>query len=621
VILGGFMIKTLNAVLFLLIMSFIISCAKTENYIENCENIKCSKDAFCRTVNSIPVCVCNEGFNGDGFECLEISDFSWRRTIGSLNNDQGTIISHDEENNIYVAGSFQGDVDFDSSEGVDIHSSGYICVAREACSQCRTNEMCNYDTLECTCKDGYHLEDESVEAKCIIDICDENCNENEFCNDNKCACKDGFHKDINSNCVQDFTCPISCGLNGKCENGVCVCEQGYKNKYFNNSFLTKLTPNGTYLWTKTIFSLNDNKIIDLELKNEIIYLLGTFIGNIDFDPSDGFDIKQGNENKESTFLQQLTNNGSYIRTIILEANAPKSVVVNSNDTLYVTGSFMGKVDFDPGITGDFFESVNNSYDIFLTKLKTDGSYLWTKVIGGENWDSTESITLDSFGDVYIAGGFNSVVDFNPTDGIDEKISNGMTDIFISKFSFSGAYLWTKTLGSTNYDTIEDLIVDSNDDVLVIGSFSDTLEISEFEGYDSHGLADIFVSKLNKNGDFLWTKVFGGPQWEINGSIAVDNTNNVYITGGFMESITFDDNIDRMSLGGYDIFISKLASNGEYIWGKTIGGDNDENGESISIDNNNNILITGGFWENIILETTSESFLSKGNTDIFIFKIK
>ncbi len=620
----------LSVVIVLFSIFLISSCAQTRDYIENCENTECSENALCEMVDDIPICSCKDGFEGNGIICTKKETFLWKQTIGGKNFEYGYIIIPDKNNNIYIAGSFKGDVDFDSGNGIDIHSSGHICKKETTQCQetCTMNQECNYKTLTCECIKGFHKEtitdgEGNDIEKCIEDICDEACNpkKNEICANNKCICVNGYHQNSDLNCVLNFECSTPCREDEICNNGVCECKNGYYKTYLDNSFLTKIKYDGTYLWTKTVFSLNNNKIVDLELKDNFLYLLGTYKGDIDFDPSDGLDIKQGDIDKDKTFLLKLTDTGSYIKTTILETNSPTSITINDKDSLYVTGSFNGRVNFNFDYTGNVFTSVNNSSDIFISKFKTDMSYLWTKTIGSDDWDGAESIAVNSRGDIYIVGGFNNTVDFNPTDGIDEHTSNGNTDIFITKFNSSGIYQWTKTLGSTNYDMVEDIIIDSEDNILIVGSFSDSLAITETEAYESNGLADIFVSKLDENGNFLWTKIFGGPQWETGGSIAVDNLDNVYVIGNFMESIKFDDEIERVSLGGYDIFIAKLDKNGKYLQGRTIGGNDDEIGEAINIDNSDNILLTGYFTDNIILESTTESFTSKGGTDIFIFKIK
>jgi len=611
--------------IYIMLTFFVISCAQTEEYIENCENTKCSEDAFCKMVDDVPICTCNEGFLGNGIICSEIEDSSWRKTMGGAKYDAGKIIIHDDKNNVYVAGSFQGNVDFDPGEGIDIYSSAYYCKEdTHICEpSCSVNEECNYEVEpKCVCKRGFHLQNaENSEVECIPDECSQECRENEFCVEGDCVCKEGFRKDDGLNCVESYKCLTPCGENQKCNNGVCECIKGYNETYYYNSFLTKIKYDGTYQWTKTIFSPNDNEIIDIAIKDSVLYLLGTFKGNIDFDPSDGIDIKDGKREIGNTFLLKLTDSGSYISTTVLEPEHPSSIVLN-NDDIYISGGFSGEIFFKSQYIGETFISTNDSTDIFITKLKKDGTYVSTRVMGGDGWDSSDAMGITSEGDIYIAGVFNSTVDFNPTDGIDIKMSNGSNpDVFITKFNYSGNYQWTKTLGNTNYDAIEDLIIDHDDKVLVVGSFSDILEISEDEGYESNGAADIFVSKVNGKGDFLWTKTFGGPMWEINGAIAIDSKDNVYITGGFMEYIKFDDEIERTSLGGYDIFLTKLDKDGKYLWGRTIGGESEEYGEAIDIDGYDNILITGSFFEDIILETTMDSFQSNGDTDIFIFKMK
>jgi Beta-propeller repeat len=95
----------------------------------------------------------------------------------------------------------------------------------------------------------------------------------------------------------------------------------------------------------------------------------------------------------------------------------------------------------------------------------------------------------------------------------------------------------------------------------------------------------------------WVMGIGGNKSETGNAITVDNSGNVIVTGVFQDSVDFDPfglGYDLTSMGGSDIFIQKLDANGKLLWAKAIGGNSNDSGESITVDSNNNIYITGKF---------------------------
>src|SRR5690606_23904636 len=118
---------------------------------------------------------------------------------------------------------------------------------------------------------------------------------------------------------------------------------------------------------------------------------------------------------------------------------------------------------------------------------------------------------------------------------------------------------------------------------------------------SLGYDDIFIQKLDSNGDFLWAKRMGSTGSNIGHSIAVDTAGNVYTTGTFGGTVDFDPGVGTFNLtsaGGVDIFIQKLDSNGDFLWAKRMGGIGREQGSSITIDALGNVYTTGSFEEEV-----------------------
>ena len=112
----------------------------------------------------------------------------------------------------------------------------------------------------------------------------------------------------------------------------------------------------------------------------------------------------------------------------------RSAAVDGSGNVYVTGYFFGTADFDPGPDTDDHTSVGGN-DIFLTKINPDGTYGWTKTMGGAGNDSGHSAAVDGSGNVYVAGYFQGTADFDPGPDTDDHTSvDGSADIFLTKFT-------------------------------------------------------------------------------------------------------------------------------------------------------------------------------------------
>ncbi len=235
-----------------------------------------------------------------------------------------------------------------------------------------------------------------------------------------------------------------------------------------------------------------------------------------------------------------------------------SISVDNTGNVYATGSFNGTVNFD-NTGGTDNKTSNGDTDIFITKYNNDGSYGWTRTFGGTGYDSGNSISVDSAGNVYVTGCFSHTVNFDSTGGTDNKTSKGSNEIFITKYNSNGSYGWTKTFGGTSDDRGRGISIDSEGNIYVTGSFNGTVNFDSTGGTDSKtskGYDDIFITKYNSDGGYGWTRTFGGTGYDRGRNISVDSVGNVYVTGSFNDTVNFDSTgatDDKTSKGYDDIF--------------------------------------------------------------------
>ena len=303
-----------------------------------------------------------------------------------------------------------------------------------------------------------------------------------------------------------------------------------------------------------------------------------------------------------------------------------SLTIDGNGNIYTTGNFSGTVDFDPG-TGISNLTSAGDVDIYISKLDTNGNFVWAKRMGGTLSDSGKDIVLDGNGNIYSLGGFYGTVDFNPGAGINNLTSVGSSDIYISKLDVNGNYVWAKNVGGAAYDWENELIVDEAGNVYITGSFSGTADFDPGAGLynlTSAGSDDIFIAKFDDDGNLVWAKSMGGANDDSGTSLALDDSGNLYSAGDFWGNADLDPGAGVYNLsskGYYDIYISKLDMNGEFVWAKSVGGTATDSPTGIEIDSAGYVYSTGSFHNTVDFDPGAgiSNLTSNGYWDFYISK--
>lgn len=260
------------------------------------------------------------------------------------------------------------------------------------------------------------------------------------------------------------------------------------------------------------------------------------------------------------------------------------------------------------------KSAVGSYDGFLTKLNSDGSYAWTRVVAGSGADAVRRVTVDSTGNIYQVGHFSgSNVDFNTSGNgpADLHSMNGTsgTDVFITKFNQDGSYGWTLTFGGSNgQDVAYGVATDQIGDVYVVGQFAGTNVEFNTTGsgasdlHTASGAYDMFTTKYNSDGSYGWTRTVGGSGSDIDKNVITDSANNVYLVGNFIgTNVEFNTSGSgasdlRSAVSSSDFAMIKYSSAGSYLGAITFNSATLDRGEGVAVDSLGNIYISGWFGD-------------------------
>ncbi len=405
------------------------------------------------------------------------------------------------------------------------------------------------------------------------------------------------------------------------------------------AFLTKMNSDGSYGWTKTFEGSGFTEALDVAVDlNGNAFVSGYFWSTFDFDPSAGTDDHTSNGSGDA-FVTKIYSDGSYGWTNTFGgtySDHAEAVGVDSSGNVYIAGTFRDDtVDFDPGVGVDEILSLGESG--FLTKFSSDGSYEWTKAFRTIDTVVPRDIAFGLNDEVYVTGGFKGNVGFN-YGGFDFHLASGFSDIFLTKIMSDGSYGWTKSIGDTGTDRSNSVATDSSGNIFITGYFGGTVNFDTDGGSDDHlavASSDGFITKINSNGSYGWTKTFGGSSDDEGLGIALDSSDDIYIAGRFNDTVDFNlgaggDN--HTSLGFYDIFLTKLYNDGSYGWTKTAGSTNYDEGIGVAVDLSGNIFLSGifigtvdfdfedGVDNHISLSGTRDIFLTKLSSDSAVLNV-
>lgn len=186
---------------------------------------------------------------------------------------------------------------------------------------------------------------------------------------------------------------------------------------------------------------------------------------------------------------------------------------------------------------------HNSYggadwDFYIVKLNSSGTFQWNKTFGGTNTEYATSIIQTTDGGYAVAGYTMSY-------------GAGQRDFYVLKLNNSGNFQWSKTIGGTNYDEASSIVQTTDGGYVIAG---------RTQSFGANG--DMYIVKLDANGNLQWNKTIGGTSYDFGCSI-IQTTGGGYAVCGY--TISFG------TTGGFNFYIAKLDAGGNLLWSCTIGG--------------------------------------------------
>ena len=386
-------------------------------------------------------------------------------------------------------------------------------------------------------------------------------------------------------------------------------------------YVAKYSPNGNVLWAKSAggsgeenvrsaaVDLNGNVIIVGNYSSNAMVLGTTTISN------SGTDM----------FIVKYSPAGNVLWANSIGGFASflgKSISTDTIGNIFITGYFVTSISVI-GTTTLTNSSGTNSADMFIVKFSPSGSVIWAHSGGGTSGDLGTSVCNDQSGNVYVSGAFNSItMTLGTTTLVNSNGTVNSGDVFIAKYSPSGALLWAQSAGGNYYDEAMGVALDQNGNILVTGYFfgpSFSIGTVTLTNVTNTTTSNFFVAKYSSTGSFLWAHAADGSAYCIGTGVSTDANGNVCIIGEFNSPTLVMGTATLMNSGSQDVFIAKYSANGTFLWVDALGGNAIEYGKGISCNTNNRLYITGNF-NSPTIKVGNFVLSNIGGSDIFIAEI-
>lgn len=375
-------------------------------------------------------------------------------------------------------------------------------------------------------------------------------------------------------------------------------------------FVAKLDPAGNHIWSKGCGG-GSSRVWSLTIDaDDNVVFAGSFSDTADFG---GEPLAAGN--LTNGFLAKLDAYGNHIfsrrlQPIDGELNQPQ-VAVDAAGNIFFSVVFFGTLDLGGDPLFGF-----NQMDIALAKLDPLGNHLWSRRFGDPDQQIAYSLGVDDAGNVIMTGAFYGTIDFGggpltstATQPFFEE------DGFMVKLDPSGNHLWSQRVGGyPDAQTVVAQAPAAAGDFVVVGAFGGELDFGGAP-LTSTDWQDIFVARLDADGQHVWSELFGGVQQTWASSVATDSAGNVLLTGIFDDSVVFGPS--TLTGGLEHMFVAKLSPAGDPLWSRAVG----EVGAlrpDIATDGAGNVLVAGSFKGTI--DFGNAPLTSAGDDDVFVAKL-
>ena len=347
-------------------------------------------------------------------------------------------------------------------------------------------------------------------------------------------------------------------------------------------FLASFDPGGELNWAQQFgdAALQRANSLASDSSGHVV-LAGYFYGSVDFG-GDGFTSLGASDAYVASFDAAGTH--LFSRQFGgVDEQIPTSVAIDALGNIALSGFFEQTIDFGGGAL-----TSEGDHELFVASLDADGGHLWSQGFANVRYDFGSAVCADGAGNVVFSGGFVAPVDLGGgtfTPGLDEAG-------FLAQFDDSGGHVWSRELAMPNgFGAGLDLTVDSANAVILAGACQGSVDFGQGELSGGAQTDDVILAKFAADGTPLWSRRFGDvASSQAASEVAADAANNIVVAGTFTGSLDFGGT--PLSANTEDVYLAKLDADGNHLWSRHFAGENWQSVQDLELSNSGAIVIAG-----------------------------
>ena len=262
-------------------------------------------------------------------------------------------------------------------------------------------------------------------------------------------------------------------------------------------------------------------------------------------------------------------------------------------------------------------SSNGDTDVFIAKFDRDGNHIWSVSFGGIGRDELHGLQLDGDGNIFASGEYAGTLTIGST-----TLPRGASiDTFVAKFAAAtGEPMWAQGFVGQNVVRTHGIAVDGDNNVIVSFYFKGSSNFGKGDETASAGDDTVLAKYKGQDGGHIWSKTFGSigetaADDQITNVVCDIHDNSIVITGYFVDTINLGGNNLVQTGDGRNMFLARYDTNGQHIWSRGHGTDEDVFPGSSCLDSDGDIIVSGRFSGRISLG--GDDFISTDDDDIFL----
>jgi hypothetical protein len=285
-----------------------------------------------------------------------------------------------------------------------------------------------------------------------------------------------------------------------------------------------------------------------------------------------------------------------------------AIATDANDNVYLAGQLAGAIDFGGGA-----RTPAGSVDAFVVKLTATGQHGWSNTFGGPYLDSASGLSVAG-STVAVVGTFSSSMTVSG-----QTLTTNGSGGYAATYTTAGDFVRVKGFTGSGSCNPHGVAVDSAANVLVGGTYNGTLDLGN--GAITTNNYDVFVSKFSSMGTYLFGKTFIGTSNDAGGEISVDGSDNILITGTFSGSVDFG-GATSVNTNSNNLAVIKYSPAGSYRWAQVFGGTTARlNATRSSSNAAGDVVVAGYFCGNLAFANITMASVQACNLDSDMFAVR